>query len=124
MAVLKPKLKSRDIEIRRGDTFSETHTLSLKSASGTLTPIDITGYTFLGQIRESSESADVLATFTITITDAEEGEFEVVLSAATTAALETVTMAVATYNIQYTTPAGVVKTIDRGMVTFESDTAR
>lgn len=108
-------LSNYDIVIRRGDTFRLSVTARVKNGAA----IDITGYTFLGHVR--STAGVLLATFTITITTAASGIFEVVIPAATTAALDTDANALGRYDIQWTTPAGDVRTIMKGNVIFESD---
>lgn len=108
-------LTNYDIVIRRGDTYRLEVTARVKNGA----VINLTGYTFLGHVR--SIAGVLLAAFTITATDAANGVFEVVLSAATTAALDTTTHALGRYDIQWTTGAGDVRTVMKGNVIFESD---
>jgi hypothetical protein len=50
-------------------------------------PVDITGATFSGKVRLASQTGAVTATFTIAITNALLGQFNVSLTAANTAAM-------------------------------------
>lgn len=111
--------KPRDITIRRGDTYRDVYTLRASGAA-----IDITSYTFLAQLRESADSATILATFDIDVIDAAAGQFAMVLDAATTAALDTVAVSVAAWDIQFTSPGGDVVTFDGGVARLKSDVAR
>lgn len=112
--------KRRDIYVRRGDTYREAVTFRVKNGAA----IDLTGYTFLGHIRATVESESTIAVFTIIIIDAANGEIEIVISADTTALLPTETTASGVYDLQFTTPAGDVRTFMVGNVYFESDVAR
>lgn len=111
--------KQRDITIRRGDTYRDVYTLRANGVA-----IDITDYEFLAQLRESADSATILATFDIDVIDAEEGQFAMVLDAATTAALDTEDVRVAAWDIQFTSPGGDVVTFDGGVARLKSDVAR
>lgn len=113
------KRKPVEIEIYRGDTF--TRQFKIKVAG---LPLDITGYTFLAQLRASADSTTILATFTCTVTDAVNGVLEMELSAATTAALDTETFSLAAWDIQWTTPAGKKKTFAYGVAKLISDVSR
>lgn len=69
-----------DILIDQGTDFSTT--LDLIADDGS--PIDITGYTFKGQIRKSYTSANATANLVITITDAANGNTEITIDSANT----------------------------------------
>jgi len=105
-----------DITVIRGDTFCVELTVSVKNGA-----VNLTGYTFLGQIR--SMSGVLLATFTISILDAAKGRLELMIPAETTAAIDTVTNKFGKYDVQWTTGAGRVKTFLGGKVIFETDTS-
>lgn len=110
---------NQDITIRRGDTFR----LRFKAkASGA--PIDLTGYSFLAQIRTSEDASTALATFTAAIIDATAGIFEISLSAATTAALPTDTTQLGVWDLQWTTAGGDTNTLVYGVAHLKSDVAR
>jgi len=72
-----------DLVIEQGATFGMT--ITVKDANGT--PVNITGYTFRGKIKESAQDASAVEEFTCTITDAVNGVFTVGLTAAETAEL-------------------------------------
>jgi hypothetical protein len=72
-----------DIQIDQGATF----TLPFQVLDEDDDPVSLSGATISGKIRRSPESTTVIATFTGTVTDGPEGEGQVSLSAATTAAI-------------------------------------
>lgn len=72
-----------DLVIEQGVTFGMT--VTVKDSSGT--PVNITGYTFRGKIKESAQDVSAVEEFTCTITDAVNGIFTVGLTAAETAAI-------------------------------------
>lgn len=72
-----------DIQIDQGSTF--TLPFELQDESGVA--VSLSGATIAGKIRSAPESTTVIATFTGTVTDGPNGEGQVSLSAATTAAL-------------------------------------
>ena len=108
-----------DIVVRRGDTFRQRVT----AKSGGV-PVDITSYSFLGQIRSSADASEVLASFSFEIVHAANGIFEMSIAADVTAELPTESTRLGVYDVQWTTDAGDVRTIMRGVVYLESDVAR
>lgn len=74
-----------DIYIEQGSTFKRT--LKFKMADG-VTPLDISGNTFRGQIRQGISDAAIVASFTCTITNGPGGEVDITLTAAQTSAIE------------------------------------
>ncbi len=56
-----------DLDIRQGGTFGPYEVQELDDATGL--PVDISGCTFVGQIRKTPTSATVVATFTCVVTD-------------------------------------------------------
>lgn len=72
-----------NLNIRQGATFSATVT----ALNPDETPVNLTGATVRGQIRRKALDVTVVATFTVTITDAVNGEFEFGLTDETTAAI-------------------------------------
>lgn len=111
--------KQRDITIRRGDTYRDVYEIKVNGVA-----VDITDYEFLGQLRETSDDVDALATFDIDVIDAVAGTFAIVLDAATTALLDTEAMRVAVWDLQWTAPSGEVVTFDGGVARLKSDVAR
>lgn len=75
-----------DLNINQGATFLITCTV--KNPSGT--EVDLTGWSFTGQIREAINSTSVSAAFTITLADqvSNTGEFTVSLTPAQTRVLQ------------------------------------
>lgn len=89
----------------------------------TFTPVDITGSTFKMEIEKKRGGAAVLTLTTggggIPITDAANGAFKVIFSAA-----NTVLLAIADplqYDLQWTNAAGKVKTLLRGDLKVKKD---
>lgn len=67
-----------DIYIEQGTTFSQK--LTIRNPGNPPTPIDLTAYTFEGQIRKRFNSSDILASFTITLADQVTNPGELTLS--------------------------------------------
>ena len=65
-------------KLHRGDTRVWTHVFTV---TGTTTPIDITGYTFLSQFRDDLNRGTVIATATCVVTDGPAGEMTETLTA-------------------------------------------
>lgn len=75
-----PELLSTDtlIRIDQYATFRESFTLLQSSGA----PIDLTGYTWVAQLRANKSDASALASFVVTMTDAANGVVEISLAAA------------------------------------------
>lgn len=74
----------QDLVTTRGDTVTVTVTMT---TDGT-TPINITGRTYTAMIRQDPEDVNAAGSFTCTITNGSAGQLSLVMSAATTAALD------------------------------------
>jgi len=72
---------TRDISIYQGDTY--THELRIKDSANA--NVNITSRTYTGQVRKKRNSDTIAATFTSTLTNAENGIVVLSLSAASTA---------------------------------------
>jgi hypothetical protein len=70
-----------DLYIDQGTDYQTTFDLIADDG----TPIDITGYSFQGQIKKSYYSANANATFTVTVIDAANGNTVISLDSANTA---------------------------------------
>ena len=70
-------------ELDQGTTWK----VSCQYKDSACSPINITGATFAGKARLASQSGAVTATFTIAITNASSGQFDVSLTAVNTAAM-------------------------------------
>ena len=106
----------QDLTITRGDT--ETIVVTITSDGST--PIDITGRTYLAQIRTSPDNTTVKASFTCTVTSAANGQVTCTLSATDSATLP---VGIAYWDLQETA-SGVVSTILSGNVTVLADVSR
>jgi hypothetical protein len=87
VTITKKKIKllpsTLDLDVYRGDDLR----LGMELRSNDESPIDVTGWEIRAQVRKRPRSNTLLASFTVEITDAEAGTFDVVLSAADTAGL-------------------------------------
>lgn len=81
---------------------------------------DLTGYTFLAQIRRGWTNPDVLAAVTVTVTDLTSGTFDLSLSPSLAA---TIPPGDAVWDLQ-SSMSGVVETWLRGNVTVLPDSSR
>jgi len=93
-----------DVRIVKGDDVSET--FSFRDSDGE--PLDLTGYSFQSQVRETPESA-VIGTFTCT-PDLAESTVTRLLVRAVTSDMEGNYY----HDMQWTDPAGLVKTLIQG----------
>jgi len=108
--------------IEQGTTY--TKTLTFKDGAGV--PLDITGWTFDGQIRRTYNSSDILASFTFVILNQVTNTGEVELSLT-----DTETMAIPAdykvsnyvYDIE-TTVGSVVTRVVEGNVSFSAEVTK
>jgi hypothetical protein len=108
------RVPKRKIKIRRGDTY--THLVTEYDSDGALD--NLTNSTFLVQLRETPEAADVVVQFTTNLVDAPNGEWEFSLTATQTTAL---TAGIYSYDVQRTWPDGTVHTRFQGEAVVEDD---
>ena len=111
------RVPKRKIRIRRGDTY--THTVTEYDDTGALS--NLTGNTFLIQIRSDSESSAVIATFTVTLVNPVNGVWEFSLTSTQTAAIP---LGLYFYDVQRTYSDGSVYTRFEGEVEVEADISR
>lgn len=107
-----------DLLIYRGDTLKRSYKLRDED---TKDPIDITGWTFLAQVRKNSEDDTVVLTPTVSIVDATGGEFKFESPPADTKDL---TPGRYVWDLQSTTPAGEVDTWVAGEAIVAGDVSR
>ena len=106
----------QDLIITRGDTETLVVTITTDGS----TAVDITGRTYLSQIRTQQDSTTIKASFTCTVTDGAAGEVTCVLSSTSSAALSA---GLYFWDLQETA-SGVVSTILAGTVTVLADVTR
>ena len=111
------RVPKRKIRIRRGDTY--THAVTEYDDDGTLS--NLTGSTFLVQMRSDSESDTVVAQFTTALVDAANGEWQFSLTASQTADLD---LGIYFYDVQRTYADGAVHTRFEGEAVVEADVSR
>lgn len=114
-----------DNPLRRGDDYVWAAVLSTNTGTETapvLEPRDLTGHTFLSQIRATTEDTTVMATLTVEPqTDWTDGAFWVKLPHTQSVNLKPGRVA---WDLQMTTPEGFVQTIATGRWKVEGDTSR
>ena len=106
----------QNITIMRGDT--EVFNITLTDSAGAA--INLTGSTFLSQIRYERDSSTVAASFSCSITNAAAGQVALTLSSASSAGL---TAGTAFWDLQRTL-SGVVTTLVAGKCTILADVTR
>ena len=94
-------------EIFQGNDFSRT--LILKD--GNNDPVDITGWSFESQLRETVESTSTEAEFTIVITDAVNGELTIGLTDVETGAMTALS---GVWDFQATKTDATIETLIKG----------
>jgi hypothetical protein len=104
------------LQIRIGDT--ETVSVTIQDENGA--PVNITSRTYASQIRSTTASTAILATFSCAIVSGPAGTLTATLSAATTAAL---TPGLAVWDLQETSGT-TVTTLLAGPVTIVQDVTR
>jgi hypothetical protein len=113
-----------DIELYRNDSYVWTFDVTDVDDVA----VDMTGYTFDGQVRRTYDSADALAEFRFIETNVATGELTAILDPAGVTAIDADFPADgdAVYDIQImsddATP--IVHTVRRGVVTFVDDVTR
>jgi len=100
-----------ELTVDQGSTFDTS--IDLVADDGT--PINIAGYTFLGQIRKSYYSSNPTANLTITISDSANGNIAVTLNAATTSNINAGRYL---YDIKMTDTSNTVTRIVEGIITI------
>jgi len=111
------RVPKRKIIIRRGDTY--THLVTEYQDDGT--PSNLTGSTFLVQLKLDPTDATPAVQFTTTIINAATGEWQFSLTPVQTAALEP---GLYFYDVQRTYSDGVVNTRFEGEAEVELDVSR
>jgi hypothetical protein len=106
----------QDLIITRGDTETLVVTITTDGS----TAVDITGRTYLSQIRSQQDSTTIKASFTCTVTSGAAGQVTCVLSSTSSAALSA---GLYFWDLQETA-SGVVSTILAGTVTVLADVTR
>jgi hypothetical protein len=117
---MEDSIPSVKLNLRRGDTHRETLFFKMYDDAGNKIPMPLTGYTFRGKIRALIDGA-LLATFTMTITNAALGEVERYLASASTAALPSDSVHIGNYDCEWVAPNGDVETFVKGPVYLELD---
>lgn len=110
-------IPKRKLSIRRGDTY--THQVTEIEDTGL--PANLTGSTYLVQMREDPDSSAYVAQFTTVILNAAAGEWNFSLTATQTAAL---TPGLYFYDVQKTKSDGFVQTLFEGEVEVDWDVSR
>lgn len=96
-----------NILVEQGASFSRT--LTIESTPGT--PLNLTGYSFAGKMRKNLADATAAVAFTLSISDAANGQ---VLWTLTPTQTDTLAAQVHRYDIEMTAPGGTVTRILEG----------
>jgi len=106
----------QDLIITRGDTETLVVTITTDGS----TAVDITGRTYLSQIRTQQDSTTIKASFTCTVTNGAAGQVTCVLSSTSSAALSA---GLYFWDLQENA-SSVISTILAGTVTVLADVTR
>ena len=111
-----PATASADITVKRGDS----HLLTFRAQDSAGAAVDLSGRTYLCQVRQYPDTSTVAATYTVSTANAATGEITFTLAAATTAAM---TPGPYRYDIQETN-GSTVRTPVEGVWTLTADVSR
>lgn len=109
-----------DFEIEQGATLSKI--LNWKDKTGW--PVDLSGYTAKMQVRKSVTSEEVLLTLSTannTIKLSHKGQIEIYMSASATSSIA---WTKGKYDLEITSPDGVVKRLIYGVITVSPEITR
>lgn len=106
----------RDITIYKGDSY--THQINIKNSANTA--INITGRTYISQIRKSKASGTIIASFTTAITDAANGVLTMSMTGNETSNINT---GIYYYDLQETN-GSIITTLMGGKVTVTGEVSR
>ena len=108
------RVPKRKIKIRRGDTY--THLVTEYDSNGNID--NLTGSTFLVQLRPEPGSSTITVQFTTAIVNAAGGQWQFSLTNTQTNALKA---GLYYYDVQRTFPSGLVNTRFQGDAVVEDD---
>lgn len=111
------RLGSVDFDLVRGDSFAVT--LNFTDADGVA--YDVSGWSFIGQVRSDPDSTTTLADFTFDLSTAADGTVIAQLAPEDTATFEGRFVC---YDIQLTTDTNFVRTAPRGRLNMIKDVTR
>lgn len=111
------RIPKRKLVIRKGDTY--THSVAEFDSNGS--PSDLTGSSFLVQLKADPEDVSPIVTFTTTLMNAVAGQWQFALTPAQTSALEP---GAYFYDVQRTYPDGQIHTRFEGEADVELDVSR
>lgn len=106
-----------DFLIYQGATFSKSLYFNTKDGR----PVDLTGYSFRGQLRVDFDDVEPQADFTCTIVDAAAGVLSVSLSDTVTAALEP---GILKYDLEMVRPNLTVLRLIQGKATVDPEVTK
>jgi len=123
MATDQPLPAKVPLTLYRGDTRIWEDTFrSVPVAPATVgDPIDLTGFTFLAQIRETADSAEVMAVIDVQVIDAAGG---VIRRTLTDDEARNLTGDTAYWDLEVTDPTGFVRTYMAGKIKILGDVSR
>jgi len=110
-----------DLVVYAGDTFRETFVVTSEGS-----PVDLSDYTFLAQVKADRNDANPLKTFSVDDGDAETGQIVLTMSGTDTAALVVgdIESFTGVWDFQTTDGDGIVRTWFGGAITVSLDVSR
>lgn len=115
-------VKSLDLEIPQGTSFP----LLLTVRDSLLASTDITGYTFVSQIRASYESSAIIASFVFTVQNqtTNTGQVKMDLASSALSGLVLTGMVSYVYDVEMTAPNGTVSRLLQGRAIITPEVTR
>lgn len=116
-----------DLLIEQGSTF--TRTVTVTGPVPNLTPVDLTGYTARGQIRETAQSATIVVSFTCVVSDPTNGVITVSLTDEQTSAIPATGAKYSNYqtyyyDIEIESAGGIVTRLLNGKVSVSPEVTK
>lgn len=115
-----------NLRIRQGATFGP-HLFRMTNPDGS--PVNLTGCTIRGQIRKTALAPSAALSFTATITDAAQGRYQLLFTAAQTAAIkagekETDSDSKYVWDLEFVDSTGAILPLYYGVVTVFREVTR
>jgi hypothetical protein len=116
-----PLVGKYNLRIKRGDTLSVV--MVLRDAV-TKDPVNLTGCSYLAQVRQTKDSTTVIAELVINALTPAEGEIEVFMAPEDSAEIPSASLPRAVWDLEVTYADGFVQTMVEGDVELSGDVSR
>lgn len=115
-------METLDLVLKRGD--SNQFSVTVTDADGAV--LDLTGYSYIAQVRRSADSVTVVGTFTVDSAQEATGELKLSLPVAVTQNLDTTLPLGGVWDLQISSPDAtpILTTTHGGAVTVSDDVSR